>query len=201
MATVYNVDNVIPLLTDHHFDLLAGSIESEQNTIAQEIEVRKKRMEDEKLQLEKLEQRYFANEKVLLSLSSKQTNGQHQNDEVKNGVSYIIKTSRQLFAQKPNVNYNSEWETWDKIKFILEREERLMTARQILDELYGYEPEKKQLPDDEKYRFETKVFTAINYKVNKGQLQRHKGDNDKEYKNGLPDWFSPEGKPKPLYLL
>src|ERR1700724_1927033 len=77
-----------------------------------------------------------------------------------NGIAHPSSQKDKVIGTKPVIaNHHGSW--WDKIQYVLDKSKKPLTAKEILDEIYSYDPKIKGQPIK---RNEVNVFATLSHK-------------------------------------
>lgn len=173
------MEKLIPI-QDSQFKTLATFLTDHQKKVKQEID-------DYKSRLAQLQKEYEANEATIRELQS-------SNGEPAAG-SIISDFKVGLFPSNghstPNKGYKAKWSLWEKIKYLLETEERLLSSKELIDLIFQYQPELRQASEKEQRKIKVTLYSILTTKNNNNFLNRV--GEPKEYKYGLFSWFEKDG--------
>ena len=114
-------------------------------------------------------------------------------DEVKH-ISNVVTP-----IQSRTDNYNPKWTNFVKIKFILDSENKLLSAKEISDKLIACEPEGKEDPEKARAFYAT-ISGVLSSKVKDNILFKRIREYDGgDYIYGLKEWFNDNNEPLDRY--
>jgi hypothetical protein len=163
---------------------IASFLRDQQERILLEIAEQRKRIAE-------LEKQYDANNATLDHLGVEE-------------YDYDILTASMEFSSvriisQGQTGYNPLGSWWDKIFYILKKEERGLKSKELLNLIYEHEPELNQVSVEERRKIEVNVFSTLTHKSKKNHLGRIRFKN--EYVYGLTHWFTKEGTLKKQYYM
>ncbi len=83
-----------------------------------------------------------------------------------------------------------------RARFILIKNNNLMTSRNILDQIILYDPDLKKDKETERSSLAS-LSATLSIKAKQGRtFKRWRKDEDSDYLYGLPEWFEENGEPK-----
>jgi hypothetical protein len=176
-------------LTDNQVSFIGGAIQSEQLELAKEIkELRAK--------LQQKEKHYADNENTLIELGLRTNDQRSDKPFVQYHSLFKLPENKKsiLYDYAPNLSI------WKKICFILNRENKVFTGRELIEEIYNREPELRNIPKEMNKQFEDNVFAVLSKETKDGELIRFKPNGEGQYKYGFKDWFE-NGEIKKEYLI
>lgn len=174
------MDKVIKI-HDSQVPRLLSFFEKEQAELMETIQ-------EERQKLAFLEQRYKDGQATINALKNGETSSQN---------ALLFNGSVAPEYQVPSASYDKDASWWEKIKFLLNRNKRVLSANEIADFIYELEPALKNGSREELRRNGINIFSTLTNKFKNGELLRIKEDN--EYKYGFLEWFDPSGFLKPEY--
>lgn len=90
-------------------------------------------------------------------------------------------------------DYSTEWPLPRKIKYILSKSGHCMPARKIFEQISVLEPHMIKDKETENGYY-AQVAATLSHKVKTGkEFNRHRIDEDSDYKVGLIEWFNSDG--------
>lgn len=192
------MDRIVKI-SEHQIPLFGSIIESEQVTLWTEIENLSTEIKTLQNLLRTKQKQYSDNDTILLELGL--TN-------VANGFIFpedfltLPSTFKEKSLKTQQVeysNYKPDLSSWKKVVYVLNKENRVLTGREIIEVIYNLEPELRNVPDEMRKKFEVNIFAILsnNTKLLKIVRFKHKG----EYKYGFKNWFEDSGEIKKEYLV
>lgn len=177
--------------TVHQISLFNSLIDSEKATLLKEINELNETIAKKKQRFKELE-----SQQIHLTLTK--PNG--------TTIAFLdqIKSKTILSGSKwSETEYNSKYSSWKKVLFILNKEDKVLTARQIITVMYNFEPELRFVQKDKKKTIEDNIFAILSKASKKGELIRFKKEAELkiEYKYGLKRWMDNNNKLKSEYLI
>jgi hypothetical protein len=97
-------------------------------------------------------------------------------------------------SQENDPNYHVNWSWFSKINYVLSKAQKVMTNREIFEELIKYEP----VMEDFEQTAISSISGTVNVKIG-SFLQRIKLYEGSGYYIGLSDWFNSNGNLKDKY--
>jgi hypothetical protein len=99
----------------------------------------------------------------------------------------IIKDSINSKSQGSN-QYNKEWSKTKKAEFILRREQRPMTTRQLTEAISKFEPDLLGESNERFGRYQKDLSTALRQSIDSGKLFTRLENKEGNFEYGLIEW-------------
>jgi len=189
-------------LSDNQVKHFSTVIETSQDELATDIDRLKKEIRDLQLLLKNKEDLFNDNNDTLLQLGFHNDSLQSEKLNIKLPAkeNYIDIPSNVEIKEIKYGHYNPSGSSWDKVKYVLNKKNRALTARHIIEEIYNHDPELKNVPDEMKKKNETNIFALLSSYSKDGKIVRFKIANS-EYQYGFKKWFDEYGEIKKEYLV
>jgi hypothetical protein len=196
--------DILISLSDSQLPIVSSFLKEDQEKLLPEITALKEEIEKLTVLLKNKEDRYNANIRTLSKL--RDNNNALFNDMIPKPFSFTNIDFLQLPAglgqpEKHLIqnDYNINGSSWNKICFILTRESKVLSAREILKHFYQMEPEQINVPDNLKKKNETNIFAILTNYSKEGKIIRFKDNGI--YKYAFKQWMNEDGEIKKEYLV
>ena len=196
--------DVLISVSESQLPMLSSFLKEDQDKLLPEITALKEEIEKLTVLLKNKEDRYNANIRTLSKL--RDNNNTPFNDMIPKPFSFtnidFLQVPAGLGQPEKHLiqnDYNINGSSWDKICFILNRESRVLTAREILENFYQMEPEQINVPDNLKKKNETNIFAILSNYSKEGKIVRFKDNGI--YKYAFKQWMNEDGEIKKEYLV
>lgn len=191
-------------ISDSQLEFLESTIETRQEGLIVEIEDLKQEINVLQHLLKSKEALFKDNGGMLVQLGGRKDELQKRSEKnhLPNTIGdYIDLPSGAGKIKEINVGqYKINSSSWEKVRYILNEQNKALTARQIIEDIYNHEPELRNVPNGMKDKNETNVFAVLSNYSKVDKIKRFKKEG-KQYKYGLKKWFDEFGEIKKEYLI
>ena len=172
-------------IKDSQIEGLLAFYEKEQAGLREEIKVMKEA-------LKKLQQKYDDDAAIIKALSEGAVNGAGQS--ASNGTAERNpKKADPVIGEYPK---GGSW--WDKIKWVLGKQQKVLSAIEIADSIYRRQPELIASAENKKLS-DINIFSTLSNKYKSKKIARIKDDADGDYRYAFNEWFSEDEFLMPKY--
>lgn len=138
-----------------------------------------------------LEQAYYEVQAMIKQLKGEDT-GYEMNE------TYKRITESDMNALLADTMYPESGSWWDKIRWIIVQEKKVMTGNDIISAIYEQEPTYRNAPPEVLKKNQVNIFSTLTNKFKDNELGRIKSG--AEYKYGFKEWFEGNGLLRTEYI-